>query len=110
MKAWFCRDEKSECDFATVVFAETRGKAMVVAMGTDACENASFTDIECRRCPQADKAYRGLSELDWYNSQDRIVLVRDCNFCCSFELSQADLNCDDCPAKEWCSRYTEDEE
>ena len=53
MKAWLVR-EKDEF-IATVVFAETRGKAKVVAMRTEACEDVDFCDIEVRRKPQMDK-------------------------------------------------------
>ena len=40
MKAWIVR-EKGEF-FCAVVFAETRSKAKVAAMSTDACENADY--------------------------------------------------------------------
>ena len=55
MKAWLVR-EKDEFA-ATVVFAETRGKARALAMSTEACEDANFTDIEVHRKSQMDKYY-----------------------------------------------------
>lgn len=49
MKAWFVRDEQAYTDFATIVFAETRGKAHSIAMHTDACEDAEWNDVSVRR-------------------------------------------------------------
>lgn len=105
MKAWYCRNRDGQTDYSTIVFAESRGKAKAIAQYTDACEDTPFTEIECVRAKTMDKYYRGLSEMDWYNSQDRIALVKDAGFRCSYELSQIELECDDCPAKEWCERY-----
>ena len=60
MKAWLVREKDEFC--ATVVFAETRGKARALAKYTDACEDCDFIDIEVRRVPQMDKYYK---ELFW---------------------------------------------
>lgn len=51
MNAYTVRKRDEFC--ATVVFAETAGKAKSYALYTDACEGAVFTDIECRRMPGA---------------------------------------------------------
>lgn len=101
MKAWLVRD-KDECE-ATVVFAETRGKAMALAMATDACEDVDFCDIEVRRKPELDKYYKeGKKEMDWYNDADRLALVKECGFYCLYmELDE----CESCPAKEFCDSY-----
>ena len=81
MKAWFVR-EKDEF-LSAVVFAETRGKARALARCTDACEDSNFCDIEVRRLPQMDKYYKeGKLEMDWYNPNDRIALVKECGFQC----------------------------
>ena len=106
MKAWLCRVKGGE-DYATVVFAETRGKAIAIAQNTDACEDASFTEIECTRAKSMDKYYCGEGdgyEMDWDDPDDRIALVKDGGFRCSYELSAKDLNCDKCCAREWCDR------
>ena len=67
MKAWLARDKDEFC--ATVVFAETRGKAKVIAMHTKTCEDTDFIYIEVRREPQMDKYYtEGQKEMDWFNS------------------------------------------
>jgi hypothetical protein len=103
MKAWLVRKEGEFC--ATVVFAETRGKARSMAMSTEVCEDAEFVDIEVRRKPQMDKYYEdGKKEMDWFNSKDRIALVKDANFVCDADYLQWE-DCDTCSAKEFCDRY-----
>ena len=103
MKAWIVKDKNEYC--ATVVFAETRGKARAAAMLTDTCEDVDFCDIEVRRRPQLDKYYvEGKREMDWFNAKDRIALVRECGFYCGDEyLERAD--CEVCPAKLYCDSY-----
>lgn len=97
MKAWLVRARN--CEYATVVFADTRGKARAIAMHTDACEDAKFTDIEVYRKPRLDKYYTsGKKEMDWYNSKDRIALVKHCDFYCIEECDS-----DDCPALRYCA-------
>lgn len=113
MKAWFCRNRYACDDAAAVVFAETRGKAIAIAQMTDACEDAAFTEIECTRAPNMDKYFCGDSDgyaMDWFDPEDRIALVKDGGFHCSYEIPQGDLKCDNCPAKEWCDRNLEGEE
>lgn len=103
MKAWLVRKEGEFC--ATVVFAETRGKARALATHTEACEDVDFIDIEVRRKPQMDKYYEdGKKEMDWFNSKDRIALVKDANFVCDADYLQWE-DCDTCSAKEYCDRY-----
>lgn len=101
MKAWLVR-EKNELESA-VVFAETRGKAKVLAMGTDACEDVDFVNIQVHRMKQADKYYKeGKTEMDWLDDEDRVALVKDCGFRCD---PYADPDCTDCPASQWCETY-----
>ncbi len=52
MKAWHCRSVDCQTDYATIVFAETRGKAKVIAQSTGACEDTPFTEIECVRATE----------------------------------------------------------
>lgn len=103
MKAWTVYNKLD--DYVTVVFAETRGKAHALAMITDACEGADWCSVVVRRAHVLDKEYRGRWEMDWYNAEDRIALVRDSNFSCSYEMDYIDCQCYECPAKEYCSRY-----
>ena len=103
MKAWLVR-EKGEFA-AEVVFAETRGKARALAQHTDCCEDLRFTDIEVYRKPQADKYYKeGKWHLDWCDPQDRIVLVKECGFVCTWEVFDIE-ECPYCSAKEYCDQY-----
>ena len=103
MKAWLVREKDGDC--ATVVFAETRGKARSLAMATDACEDADFCDIEVSRRPHMDKYYKeGKKEMDWYNDADRLALVKECGFRCEYVEPYL---CDDCPAKEFCDECEE---
>lgn len=101
MKAWLVKD-KNEFR-ATVVFAETRGKARAIAMHTDACEDVDFCDIEVRREPQIDKYYKeGKVEMDWWDDKDRIALVNECCFRCEEIYIE---HCESCPCKKDCEAY-----
>ena len=103
MKAWLVRG-KDEFG-ATVVLAETRGKARSLAQHTEACEDVDFCNIEVRRRPELDKYYtEGKREMDWYNSKDRIALVKDGGFTCDPEFWEP-VDCESCPAKEYCYKY-----
>lgn len=103
MKAWLVRKKDEFC--ATVVFAETRGKARALAMHTETCEDADFCDIEVNRKPQMDKYYvEGKKEMDWFNSEDRIALVKDCGFRCDEDYWEPE-DCEPCPAKQYCDTY-----
>lgn len=103
MKAWLVREKDEFC--ATVVFAETRGKAKALALQTEACDGADFLDIEVLRMKAADKYYKdGKKELDWLNPSDRIALVKDCGFTCDWDSIEL-KECVDCAAKEYCDQY-----
>ena len=52
-KAWVDYGEGS-----TVVFAETRNQAKVIALSCDCCEDATYTDIRVRRVKEADCLYK----------------------------------------------------
>lgn len=103
MKAWLVREKGEYC--ATVVFAETRGKAKVLASQTEDCDGVNFLDIEVRRMKEADKYYQdGKTELDWFNDSDRIALVKECGFTCDWDIIEM-KECVDCAAKEYCDQY-----
>lgn len=103
MKAWIVRIKE---DFsATVVFAETRGKAKSTALGTDACCGADFIDIEVRRCSKLDKYYvDGKQEMYWDIPKDRLALIKECGFVCNPDYREPRL-CEDCSGKEYCDTY-----
>ena len=104
MKAYIIQDLKGYADYSTVVFAETSGKAKAIAIKTDAFNDYEFTEISARRVPALDKYYHGLDEMDWFDPDDRVALVKEANFFCSYEDDIEDLRCEDCPAKKWCER------
>lgn len=102
MKAWIVR--RRDGDYATVVFAETRGKARALAQTTDCCEDEEFTNVSAKRFREADSHYRGRSEMDWYDPQDRLFLVKagwHCEYTDLFE-------CADCCAKAYCDKMLEE--
>ena len=75
MKAYKAWDDRNwECG-STVVFAENCKQAKKIAFQTETFEDSLWIDVRVRRFPQMDAHYRGLSETDWYNTQDRIALV-----------------------------------
>ena len=105
MKAWRVRDEAGEVGCCTVVFAETRGKAHALAMNTDCCEDAEWNDVSVKRLSAMDKMYKGRNEMDWFNAEDRIALVKECGWVCSDEWVDYERDCPNCPAEEWCDAY-----
>lgn len=105
MKAWLVNVIGEFCH--EVVFAETRGKAKSLALLTDTCEDAHFTEIEVRRLPGADKYYKkGKWHFEWEDPKDRLILVRDFNFICSDEAFEYE-DCPNCSARHYCDRYTD---
>ena len=108
MKAYKVTDKQCACGYSTIIFAETREKARVIAMHSDTFEwydDLGYTDFWVMRVPQLDKYYRGLDEMDWDNSEDRIAMVKEANFSCSDEYALDECGCENCPAKQWCDRY-----
>lgn len=110
MKAWKVEDRERYDDYCTIVFAETREQARVLAMRTDACEDARYTDIRAVRVPDLDQFYRGLPEMDWYNGEDRKAMVRYADMCCSYEVDTSKEECSACTAHEWCLRFEDEED
>lgn len=103
MKAWLVREKDEFC--ATVVFAETRGKARALALHTEACEDADWLDIDVYRKPNLDKYYvEGKWEMDWFNKNDRLALVKDGGFTCD-PWNWEPVDCERCPATEYCDAY-----
>lgn len=84
MKAWLVRENSTEgCE---VVFAETRGKAKAIALQTDTFSECDFCDLEVCRVAKIDKYYtNGKRRMDWDNQQDRLVLVKEYDFCCRYD-------------------------
>ena len=67
VKAYYAYEKGGDC--ATIVFAENRSQAKMIAQTCDCCEDAQYIDIRVNRIPEADKLYKGLSEIDWYDDE-----------------------------------------
>lgn len=92
-------------DYATIVFADTRNEAKVLAMATDCCEDEEYINIRVHRQPEADALYDGKTwEIDWYDMKTREFLMKELNWSCG-DIS---WECDTCPCKSFCS-WWEDE-
>ena len=106
MKAYIVDDKRGYADCALIVFAESRGKAIASAMGTDEFPKYDwdFTELRARREPALDGAYRGRWRMDWDNDEDRLALVRDCGYYCNDDAFDPD-DCERCVAKEYCDRH-----
>ena len=106
MKAYTISDKDGAVGYSIVVFAETRGKAIAIAQHSDefGWYGMEYIDFRAKRIPALDKYYKGKSEMDWYNMEDRVAMVKDAGFTCSYEYEIYD-DCDECPAKQWCDRY-----
>lgn len=85
-------------DGATVVFAKSRNEAKMVALGCDCCEGAQYIDISAKRMKALDSLYKGAPEIDWYDPETRLILVRDYGWSCI----EPSWECDVCDAKEHC--------
>lgn len=105
MKAWLIRDKYGAEFCSTIVFAETRGKAIYLALTwLDYFEDFTFIDMHCTRAQDADKLYKeGKKYLDWYIPEDRLFLVKEYGFSCE-EFHDA---CESCVAKDYCGLYEE---
>lgn len=101
MKAYSAHND--ETGIGVVVFAETRGKAKRILMDTDVMEFYDFTEIRPRREKELDKEYRGRQEMDWYDKDDRIALVKKGWTCTTDSIDPEE--CQECPAKEWCGEW-----
>lgn len=99
MKAYKAWDEKGYDSGSTIVFAENIREAKKIAMSTDACSEANFIDIRVKQVKDCDALYKGKSEIDWYDEDTRIVLVRDFGWSCLEEYM-----CNECPAQQYCAK------
>lgn len=103
MKAWRCSENWQ--GYTAIVFAETAGKARYHAMQYELLgDDLDFRDITVYREHGMDKYYRGASEMDWDNDQDRIAMVQELGFSCDDDAFDPD-DCKRCPAAEWCGKY-----
>ena len=106
LKAYIVRDRECYSPYITVMFAESSNKAKALALHTDCFQDFEYIELRASRKPELDKYYRGVSEMDWNHSEDRIALVKECGFVCSEDGMEWE-DCNGCPAKEWCDAYQE---
>lgn len=100
MKAYAITVDSS--DLTAIVFAETRNKAKSIAQYTETFGYVEYIDVRAKRIPALDKYYKGKSEMDWYNMRDRVAMVKEAGFTCSYEFETED--CEKCSARQWCDR------
>lgn len=100
MKAYKVWDKISVEPCSTVVFAENCKEAKKLALSTDVCEDADYINIRVQRFPEMDNHYRGRTEIDWYNMEDRKALVSLGWMC--LETSE---ECDACTARTFCGHW-----
>ena len=105
MKAWYVTDKNGSTDIAYVVFAETRGKAVHIAMRHDDFDWYTWNDMRATRMQKMDQYYCGKQEMDWCDMEDRVLLVREAGFFCSYDVPVTREDCLSCPAHPWCERY-----
>lgn len=106
MKAWFVSDKYGDSGHTICTFSETRGKAIEYARRTEEFFDYEFTEMRALRAKQFDKYYKnGKYEMDWFDDDDRIALVKEGGFSCSYEFDLIDNICSMCPAAEWCDRW-----
>lgn len=103
MKAWTVREKDRFC--IAVVFAENRNKAKSIAQTTDACEDVEYINIEAHRLPIADSQYKGRIKMDWNDPDDRLFLVKNCNFYCEYIEP---YECNRCSARDYCEMYQDE--
>lgn len=49
---------------------------------------------------------KGKTEMDWCNANERVALVKELGFFCGDDSLDI-MACENCPAKEYCDRYTD---
>jgi hypothetical protein len=99
MKAYAVRTDYSEG--SGIVFAESHNKAKMLALYTDACEDAPYIDIRAKRIPELD----GMENCEpkdnpWLNEDIRMILVKEYGWGCVEPGVYED--CDKCCAKQYC--------
>ena len=105
MKAYKAWDAMSLEPYSTVVFAENAKAAKKAAASTEVCEDADYINIRVQRFPEMDNHYRGRTEIDWCDMEDRKALVSLGWMC--LETSE---ECDTCPAREFCGQMEGEDE
>ena len=110
MKAYAVSDKNGNVDYDIVTFAESRGKAISYALHDESYCGCYWTEMRAIRKPQLDKYYRGKLEMDWFDMGDRVAMVRDAGYQCSYEVDVTIEKCEACPAHKWCERWEREQQ
>lgn len=78
----------------------------MISMGCDCCEGASYIEISVKRMKALDGLYKGIPEIDWYDPETRMLLVRDYGWSCT----ETSWECLFCAAKKHCMWWEENNE
>ena len=99
MKAYKVFDAKCDECGSTIVFAENIKEAKKIARSTEVCEDSEYIDIRVKRYKSADYIYKGKDEIDWYDDDTRLELVKEFGWSC---LEECFRECEKCVAREYC--------
>ena len=105
-KAWSFYEEEE--GIIEVVFADTRTRARMYLNELETFDNYRYIDISPRR----EKSLDYLDHPDGYvmsiaREKDKIALVKNIGVYCLYPDKD---KCEECCAKEWCSKYQEEEQ
>lgn len=106
MKAYKAWDDALDENYSTIVFAENVREAKKIAFCCDALDDADWISVRVKRQPEADRLYKGKPEIDWWDAETRLALVRDLGWAC---LDPYELECEKCAAKPYCRHWEEDD-
>lgn len=108
IKAFKCYDDYS--GYSIIVFAESAGKARYIVINSDMLgDDLEFKDVYVRRIPALDGYYKGKKEMDWYDPEDRLAMVREAGYRCDDDGFDPD-ECETCSGKEYCGKWEEYQE
>lgn len=101
MKAYTAWDNASVESYSTIVFAENSREAKKVAFACDICDGSDYIQVRVKRLPGADKLYKGHPEIDWWDEETRLALVREFSWACE----DTSCECETCSSKKYCSHW-----
>lgn len=107
LKAYSVSDANGDTGLTYIIFAESRGKAIYYALHN--CDGTfdwyGWTEMRALRRPALDKYFNGRREMDWCDMDDRVAMVKEAGFRCSYEMDVTLSECEECPAHQWCDQY-----
>lgn len=101
MKAYLAWDRKAIENYQTIVFAENAREAKKIAFTCEICENADYIQVRVRRLKDADKFYKGNPEIDWWDDETRLSLVKNLSWSCEYTSHE----CESCVARKYCGHW-----